>query len=269
VVTDRITVATNLARGYRAPHMTDLGTLGLTGSGFEVSYPDGAGRGATVGSSAAATAVSTSEPVAELGPESSLSWDAMFRYRDQRVRGAVTMFVNNLHDNIQKQALILPAGAVGTALGTEVITAQSATGTVFVAATPSAVLVRDNFDSARIWGIEADGQLQATPSLTLNAVYTYPCARDTSTGLPPNIEGGTPAPEFYLLARFAPQGQRWWVQPYLRVAADQPNLSSLDLADRRTGAERRASGASSSTAPPPAAGSRQAPTTSSGRPTMC
>ncbi|HTM34672.1 MAG TPA: TonB-dependent receptor plug domain-containing protein [Vicinamibacterales bacterium] len=238
VVTDRITVASNLARGYRAPHMTDLGTLGLTGSGFEVSYPDVAGRGATVGSSAAATAISTGEPVAELGPESSLSWDAMFRYRNQRVRGTVTMFVNNVHDNIQKQALILPAGAVGTTLGTEVITAQSAAGTVFVAATPSAVLVRDNFDSARIWGIEAEGELKATPSLTLNAVYTYLRARDISTDLPPNIEGGTPAPEFYLLARFSRQGQRWWVQPYLRIAADQPNLSSLDLADRRTGAER-------------------------------
>jgi len=148
------------------------------------------------------------------------------------------MFVNNVHDNIQKQALILPAGAVGTTLGTEVVTAQTATGTVFVAATPSAVLVRDNFDSARIWGIEAEGELKATPSLTLNAVYTYLHARDISTDLPPNIEGGTPAPEFYLLARFAPQGQRWWVQPYLRIAADQPNLSSLDLADRRTGAER-------------------------------
>ncbi|HVG83431.1 MAG TPA: hypothetical protein VM820_02900 [Vicinamibacterales bacterium] len=28
------------------------------------------------------------------------------------------------------------------------------------------------------------------------------------------------------------------MQPYLRIAADQPNLSSLDLTDRRTGAER-------------------------------
>jgi hemoglobin/transferrin/lactoferrin receptor protein len=238
VVTDRMTVATNLASGYRAPHMTDLGTLGLTGAGFEVSYPDVAGRGATVGSSAAATAVTTGDPVEELRSESSLSWDAMFRYRDQRVRGTVTVFVNNVHDNIQKQALILPPGAVGTTLGTEVITAQSATGTVFVAATPSAVLVRDNFDNARIWGVEAEGQLQATPSLTLNAVYTYLRARDTATDLPPNIEGGTPAPELYLLARLTPAGQRWWVQPYLRIAADQPNLSTLDLADRRTGAER-------------------------------
>jgi hemoglobin/transferrin/lactoferrin receptor protein len=237
-VTDRISVASNFVRGYRAPHMTDLGTLGLTGSGFEVSFPEVEARGATVGSSAGIDAVSTGEAVEELRSESSLSWDGMIRYRDQRVRGTFGVFVNNVHDNIQKQALILPPGAVGTTLGTEVITAQNANGVVFVAASPSAVLVRDNFDNARIWGIEGEGQVQVTDSVTLNAVYTYLHARDTATERPPNIEGGTPAPEFYLLARFAPPGRSWWVQPYLRIAADQPNLSSLDLTDRRTGAER-------------------------------
>jgi hemoglobin/transferrin/lactoferrin receptor protein len=109
---------------------------------------------------------------------------------------------------------------------------------VFVAASPAPVLVRDNFDNARIWGIEAEGQFQPIASVTLNAIYTYLRARDTATDRPPNIEGGTPAPEFYLLVRYAPPDQSWWVQPYLRIAADQPNLSSLDLTDRRTGAER-------------------------------
>ena len=237
-VSEHVSVATNFARGYRAPHMTDLGTLGLTGSGFEVSFPDVEGRGATVGSSAGVDAVSTGETVAELQSESSLSWDGMVRYRDRRVRGSFTVFVNNVHDNIQKQALILPPGAVGTTLGIEIITAQNANGAVFVAAMPSPVLVRDNFDNARIWGIEAEGEVRASGSLTLNAVYTYLHSRDTATGRPPNIEGGTPAPELYLLARFATPGRSWWVQPYLRIAADQPNLSSLDLTDRRTGAER-------------------------------
>ena len=39
--------------------MTDLGTLGLTGSGFEVAAPDVAGLGGFVGTTADASAVST------------------------------------------------------------------------------------------------------------------------------------------------------------------------------------------------------------------
>ena len=44
------------------------------------------------------------------------------------------MFVNSIDGNIQKQALILPPGAVGTTVGGETITSQTADGAVFVAA---------------------------------------------------------------------------------------------------------------------------------------
>jgi hemoglobin/transferrin/lactoferrin receptor protein len=64
-------------------------------------------------------------------------------------------------------------------------------------------------------------------------------AEDRRSGRPPNIEGGTPAPEAWLRLRFAPAaGRRFWVEPYLHVAARQTRLSSLDLEDRRTGATR-------------------------------
>ncbi len=66
------TILLSLSRGFRAPHMTDLGTLGLTGSGFEVAAPDIAGLGGFVGTTADATAVSTGDPVAQLEPETSL-----------------------------------------------------------------------------------------------------------------------------------------------------------------------------------------------------
>ena len=55
-------VSANVSRGFRAPHITDLGTLGLTGAGFEVSAPEIAGMGGTVGSTADATAVSLGTP---------------------------------------------------------------------------------------------------------------------------------------------------------------------------------------------------------------
>ncbi len=93
--------------------MTDLGTLGLTGSGFEVAAPDVAGLGGFVGTTADASAVSTGRAVAQLEPETSLQYEAGVGYRHRVWRTDLTFFVNNVHANIQKQALILPQGAVG------------------------------------------------------------------------------------------------------------------------------------------------------------
>ena len=72
----------------------------------------------------------------------------------------------------------------------------------------------------------------------MSTVLTYIHSEDTRTGLPPNIEGGTPAPELWVKARWQPHGSRWWAEPYLHAATDQDRLSSLDLGDRRTGASR-------------------------------
>ena len=74
----------SVSRGFRAPHMTDLGTLGLTGSGFEVAAPEVDGPGATVGTTADATAISTGDPVEQLVPESSLNVEGGVRYRSAR-----------------------------------------------------------------------------------------------------------------------------------------------------------------------------------------
>jgi hypothetical protein len=100
------------------------------------------------------------------------------------------------------------------------------------------VLVRTNFDKARILGIEHAGQFNLTRSFTLQTVFTYMRAKDLDTDLPPNIEGGTPPPDGYLLLQYAHPNGRWWVQPYMHAAAKQTHLSSLDLEDRRTGAGR-------------------------------
>ena len=232
------TFSASVSRGFRAPHMTDLGTLGLTGSGFEVAAPDLAGRSASVGTTADATAITTGDPVVQLVPESSLNVDGSVRYRTRRVSADVTLFVNHIYDNIQKQTLILPQGAVGTTLGTEVITSQNANGAVFVAAATTPVLVRANFDNARSWGIEHKGMVQIASNWRLQTTFTYYNVKDTRTGLAPNIEGGVPAPDGYLLLQYIAPGGKWWVQPYLHAAGEQTHLSTLDLSDRRTAAPR-------------------------------
>ena len=52
------------------------------------------------------------DPVEQVGPESSLQYEGSIRYRDRNWRTELSVFVNEVHDNIQKQALILPQGAV-------------------------------------------------------------------------------------------------------------------------------------------------------------
>jgi len=236
--TDQWTVLASVSRGFRAPHMTDLGTLGLTGSGYEVSAPDVAGLNGCVGTPADATAVCTGDPVAQLGPETSMQYELGLGYRRSSWRTDVTFFVNNVDDNIQKQALILPPGAVGTMLGGQPITSQLASGVVFVPVSTVPVLVRANFDNARIWGIEHTAKATLGPRLTLNTAFTFLRSKDTTTDLPPNIEGGTPAPEGYVFVRWTSAGGRWWAEPYTHFAWKQTHLSSLDLGDRRTGAGR-------------------------------
>jgi len=227
-----------VGRGFRAPLITDLGTLGLTGSGFEVAAPDVAGLNATIGSRADNAAVSIGAPVEQLSPESSLTYEAGASFRRGGFDGEFTFFVNDISDVIVKQALILPAGAVGTALGGTLITSQNANGVVFVAASTNPVLVRANFDEARQRGFEARMKWKAHRDWSLGGVWTWIRAHDRRTGLIPNIEGGTPAPDGYLTLRYAPAKHRFWIEPYLHAAARQDRLSSLDLADRRTGAER-------------------------------
>ena len=233
-----LSLSANFSRGFRAPHITDLGTLGLTGAGFEVAAPDVAGLGGTIGNAAGSAAVSTGVPVQQVDPETSMNYEFGVAYRNRHFETNFAWFVNDIDDNIVKQALILPAGAVGKSLGGTPITAQGATGVVFVAASPNPVLVRANFDDARIYGFEHTRDAKFSADWSIGTIFTYLHAEDNRTHLPPNIEGGTPAPDGYLKIRYAPVGERFWIEPYMHAAARQDRLSSLDLDDRRTGAGR-------------------------------
>jgi hemoglobin/transferrin/lactoferrin receptor protein len=238
-VSPELTFSANVARGYRAPHITDLGTVGLTGSGFEVSSAAIAGLGGQIGSTADANAVATGQSADVLDPEKSLSYEGAVRFRRGGFDSGLAVFVNDIEGNIQKQALILPAGAVGTVLGDQTVNRQTAGGAVFVPLNATVpVLINANFDDARIWGIEHTMEIRFARDWRAATVLTYLRAQDDRTKLPPNIEGGTPAPDGWLKVRWEPSGRRFWVEPYLHAAAKQDRLSSLDLGDRRTGAGR-------------------------------
>lgn len=232
-------VAGSVSRGFRAPSITDLGTLGLQGNGvFEVASPNLVGLSATVGTTADANAVSTGTPVRQVTPERSMNYEGSLRYRDRRIDTDFTGFVTNIDGVLTSQTLILPQGAVGTRLGSELITSQNANGAVFVVAATNAVRVRTNFTNARIYGFEYTLDVKVTEDLTVGGNFTWIHSEDRATGLAPNIEGGTPPPMGVLRARYQPAGKRYWVETSVVAANRQDRLSSLDLDDRRIGAPR-------------------------------
>lgn len=235
---ENINLSAQASRGFRVPSITDLGTLGLTGNGFEANAVDLAGRGATLGTTGGSDAVSTGIPVAQLVPETSWSYEAGIHFHRQRVDFDLNAFINNIDDNIVLQTLILPAGAVGKRIGDQLITAQNTAGAVFVAAATNPVLIRANYGDARIRGLEQKFDLKLGRDWTLTQNFTWIHAADRLTGAPPTIEGGTPAPQGNLRLRYDHPGGWLWIEPYLYAADRQARLSTLDLDDRRSGARR-------------------------------
>lgn len=229
-------LAFNYGRGFRYPNITDLGTLGLTGDGFEVDHITAGSLGGTIGTTAGSSAVSTGLPVAKQASEFANNYEGSLRYQHKRFESEFTVFRNDIVDAITKQALILPAGAVGQSLGGQPITSQTANGTVFVALSTAPVQVRANFTSAKIWGVEYEAEAKLRRDLIFKGNFTYIRAADKVTGLPPNIEGGTPPPTGFLSLRY--NHSRFWIEGYTTLAGRQDRLSSLDLSDRRTGAPR-------------------------------
>jgi outer membrane receptor protein involved in Fe transport len=236
--TPGLDIAFNYSRGFNAPNTTELGTLGLTGDGFEVATVEARQLGGSFGNMAGDKAISTDQPIKAISSEFSNNFDLSFRFHNQRLSASVTGFITDINDPIVKQSLILPQGAVGKFLGDQPIVRQLANGVVFVPLSASPVLVRGNFGDARTFGVETALDLKLTSSFSFSGNFTYLRAKDKATGLPPNIEGGTPASSGFLKLRYAPTSKYYWIEVYGNLVASQDRLSSLDLADRRTGATR-------------------------------
>ncbi len=235
-VTNNLKIAFNYSRGFRYPSMTDLGTLGLTGDGFEVDFTSAVGLNGLVGTTAGIDAVSSGLGVSKQRSELSNNIDFSLRFSHKRVETDFTIFRLDINDSIVKQALILPAGAVGRQIADQTITNQLANGVVFVAASTAPVLVRANYSDAKLYGFEYELDTNITNYLKFRGNYTYVKSQDKLTGLPPNIEGGTPPPTGFVSFKFIQP--KYWIEAYSTIAARSDRLSSLDISDRRTGATR-------------------------------
>ena len=141
------------------------------------------------------------------------------RYTSKRFSAELTGFTTKLNDVYFDQALILPPGAVGKFLGSEPIVSQNSRGWVSVAVAPtSPVLVRVNYDAARINGLEFNTQGRLSDQFTAKANFTYIRAYSLLNGLPPNIEGGVPNPAAFLSLRYQPRS-RFYLEAYSTLTA--------------------------------------------------
>ena len=238
-VASPVRVHASYSRGFREPSMTDLGTAGLQGNGFfEASYASLAGRGATIGTRADDRAVSSGRAVQPVRSESSDHFEGGVQLSASRLRIQASGFALRLHDTLVSQTLILPAGSAGQMLGDQLILRQLATGAVFVQASTAPVQVRGNLGGVRLEGVELALDAPLSRALALASNFTKLSARDQATGAPPDLEGGIPPATAHARLRWAPKAGRWWAEPYATLAGRQGQLSSLALADRRTGAAR-------------------------------
>ncbi|MGE0126460.1 MAG: TonB-dependent receptor [Blastocatellales bacterium] len=236
---DGFNFAFNFSRGFRAPNITALGSLGLVGVGFQVATADILGLGGTIGTTANDRAVSTNIPVAPLISETSNNYDFSLRYRNNRIDTDLTGFIIDYDNTIVRQTLILPQGAVGKQLGSQTIERQNANGAVFVPLSSSPVLVQANFGGTRLYGVEYTLNIRLTNAWTFGGNYSFVRAEDNTTGEPPNLGGGGIPPQIgFLRLRYQPGGARYWIEAYSTLAGRQDRLSTLDLSDRRTGATR-------------------------------
>ena len=238
-LTPALRVHFSYANGFRAPSMTDLGTLGLTGDGFEVASADTAELRGTIGSTADASAVSNGKPVEQLRAERTHSYETGIHVSGPGFQFSTTGFILSLRDSVVKQALILPPGAVGSVtLGGQPVVQQTAAGVVFVPLSTVPVLVRTNLDLTRHYGWEMEADYRISSSWILRSNATWVRAYDTATGKAPNIEGGNPAARGVVHVRYQPQRGRYSIQFSSIMVAPQTRFSTLDAADRRSLATR-------------------------------
>ncbi len=212
-----------VSRGFRAPNVTDFGSIGLTSLGLEVTPQAAQAAGASF------------KP---LGPETAYNYEGGFKLKTSRFDGSVKFFDAEINGLIELEPLALPPGAVGRSVGGQLITRQNEAGVVFTNLSTRPVQVRFNTEPVRLRGFETALRGRLTRDLQLNANTAYVRNDIKGTHEPANFEGFAPPWLSYVALRWEPLGRRFFVEPYLTAAARQARYSEEDFEEQRSGAER-------------------------------
>nr|MBA3805426.1 TonB-dependent receptor [Acidobacteriota bacterium] len=212
-----------LSRGFRAPNVTDFGSIGLTSVGFEVTPQSANAAGADF---------------APLSPETSYNYEVGAKIKSNRVEGSFKFFDSEINGLIERESLSLPLGAVGRTVAGQIITSQNADGEVFTSLSTRPVQVRQNTEPVRLRGFEAAMRVRLSSAFLLRANTAYVRNNIKGTEEPAEFEGFAPPFISYVSLRWEPLGRRFWVEPYAQMAFRQERYSGEDFEEQRTGAAR-------------------------------
>jgi hemoglobin/transferrin/lactoferrin receptor protein len=229
-------------RGFRAANAFDLGALGVTGGGYELSPITAIALGALAGTSDGADAVSSGQAVEALRPESMYAYEGGLKFRSSKLSASLSVFDLELHDQILRRTVILPvplselpANLQAEAFSGVNVTGQDAQGRVFVDVAPNPVITRVNIDRARVRGVEMDAHARVTTGWIAGAYFSISNGRELPSEafmrrMPPAMGGFT--------LKWEPEQRSWWIEGVGTFARTQTRLAGGDLSDARIGARR-------------------------------
>jgi outer membrane receptor protein involved in Fe transport len=221
-------------RGFRAANAADFGSIGLTGGGgFEISPSTAAALEAFIGTTGASSAVSTGEPVTQLAPEVVYQYELGVKAAAGRFTGAVNGFNLELHDFIQRRAVVFESSIVGTTLSGFAVVRMDPAGLAYIAQDVRPIATRVNVDRARVSGFEAEGEWRIDNAITASAYFSTSYGRVLPGGefmrrMPPAMGG----------AKVRWSRNRFWTEGVVTFAVEQTRLNSGDIGDARIGALR-------------------------------
>ncbi|MGH9783314.1 MAG: TonB-dependent receptor plug domain-containing protein, partial [Terriglobia bacterium] len=233
-----------VARGFRAPNVNDLATVGLQDLGYEFPAEAMAGLGALVGSNSGDSAESTGRSVQSLGSEGLMNYETGVSWQTRGSYFRAEVFDAELANGIARRSILFPADRVPTEIAGLRVRAlpptpqQGAQGVVGVATDldPRIIKAFANIGRQRYRGVELLLRQKLTASLTLSANYAFLAGREmgvVGTGYVRRLP-----PQQGAVSLFLNPSSRVWVAFGLEAAGAQRRLEGGDVSDERIGASR-------------------------------
>jgi hemoglobin/transferrin/lactoferrin receptor protein len=238
-ISEHFNLTGNLSRGFRAPNVSDFGSVGISGLGFEITPEEGERLGGAVGRFDPSKPEGTGhKSIGQLKPEKNLTYDFGVKFRSARGGAALAVFDSELSDLIERRVVLLPQGATGLLIGEQQIVRQDSSGAVYTALSSSPVFVRANANRVRLRGVEGSFQVKVTRALTFSSNASYVRGTDLETKLPPSLENGIPPLTGFSSLKWEPTDRQFWLEAYSNFAASQRRFSDNDLLQPRIGGIR-------------------------------